>query len=55
MRLILCVLFVMTLFIWLLALLGAFTGVGAYSAWLPWFCCLFLGLAVFADGTMGRP
>ncbi len=55
MRLILCVLFVMTLFLWLLALLGGFSMPGNSAAWLPWFSVLFLGLAVFVDGPPSRP
>lgn len=44
---ILLVLFVMTMFLWLLAMLGAIPNSPAYSPWLAWFACLWLGLAVF--------
>lgn len=50
-RIILLVLFVMTMFIWLLAMLGATPGLVAYSPWLGWFATLFLGLAVFAGSV----
>lgn len=46
MRTILLVLFVMTMFLWLLAALGAF----GHHALLAWFACLWLGLAVFVGG-----
>lgn len=55
MLIILLVLFVMTMFVWLLSLLGAVAIAG--SSWLGWFACLFLGAAVFWHGrgnlTMG--
>lgn len=50
MSLILLVLFVMVLFLWLLALLGAVPGAPAYHPWLGWFAVLLLGLAVFVFG-----
>lgn len=46
---ILLVLFVMVMFLWLLANLGSVPA--QYSAWLPWFACLFLGVVVFLLGT----
>jgi hypothetical protein len=46
---ILLVLFVMVMFVWLLALLGAIPA--AASPWLPFFACLILGAAVY----FGRP
>ena len=49
MSIILLVLFVMTMFLWLLAMLGAVPNAASYSPWLGWFSCLFLGLAVFAS------
>ena len=45
-RIVLIVVFVMGIFLWLLALLGA--GLVAYSPWLGFFACLVLGVAVFA-------
>jgi hypothetical protein len=45
--LIVLVLFIMTMFLWLLTLLTNKPEVIAYSPWLCWFSCLFLGLAVF--------
>jgi hypothetical protein len=44
---ILLVLFVMTMFLWLLSMLGAVPNSPVWSPWLGWFSCLFLGLAVF--------
>lgn len=44
---ILLVLFVVTMFLWLLSMLGALPNSPAYSPWLAWFSCLWLGLAVF--------
>jgi hypothetical protein len=49
MKIVLLVLFTVTLFLWLLVLLGAFPGLVAHSGWLPWFATLFLGLAVFVE------
>jgi hypothetical protein len=49
---ILLVLFVMTMFLWLLAMLGAIPNSPSYSPWLAWFSCLFLGLAVFVSRLM---
>lgn len=49
---VLLVLFVMTMFLWLLILLGAVGGWDAkYSGWLPWFACLFLGAGAFASAS----
>lgn len=48
---ILLVLFVVTMFMWLLAMLGAVPNSPAYSPWLSWFACLFLGLAVFVTAS----
>jgi hypothetical protein len=45
---ILLVLFVMVMFLWMLALLGAI-GASA-SAWLPFFACLILGVVVYFGG-----
>lgn len=58
MWIILVVLFCCTMFLWLLAMLGAvFLAAGgavrdppAYSPWLAFFACLFLGIAVFLVG-----
>ncbi len=47
MKLIVLVCFVMVMFLWLLALLGAVAGIALYSPWLAWFACLFLGLVLF--------
>ncbi len=53
---VLVVLFVMVMFLWLLALLGAAQpspnpmAVQAVG-WLPWFACLFLGITVFLVGS----
>jgi hypothetical protein len=47
-KIILLVLFVMTMFLWLLIGLGALS-MGGAVAWLPFFACLFLGIAVFYD------
>lgn len=47
---ILLVLFVMTMFLWLLANLAAF-GEFKYAGWLPFFASLWLGLLVF----LGEP
>jgi hypothetical protein len=44
---VLLVLFVMTMFLWLLSLLGAVPNAPAYSPWLGWFACLWLGLALW--------
>lgn len=55
MRLVLLVLFVMVMFLWLLVMLGA-AGLAIHSAWLAFFACLFLGLAVFVgDAWGGKP
>lgn len=53
MRTILLVLFVMTMFLWLLAALGAVAA--GYSPWLAWFTCLWLGLVVFVPAGGGKP
>ncbi len=41
---ILLVIFVMVMFIWLLALLGAVSQLANAGQWLPWFACLILGV-----------
>ena len=51
MSIILLVCFVMVMFLWLLAMLGAIPNAPAYSPWLAWFACLFLGLVVFLTGS----
>jgi hypothetical protein len=51
MFIVILVLFVMTMFIWLLSLLGASEAVVKYSPWLAWFACLFLGIIVFLVGS----
>ena len=43
--------FTMTMFLWLLSLLGAGPDTSKYSPWLAWFACFFLGLAVFLTGS----
>lgn len=43
---ILLVLFVMTMFLWLLSNLAAFGSDFKYGSWLPFFACLWLGLLV---------
>ncbi len=48
---VLIVCFVMTMFLWLLAMLGAIPNSPAYSPWLGWFACLILGIVVFLLGT----
>jgi succinate dehydrogenase hydrophobic anchor subunit len=51
---ILLVLFTMTMFLWLLSLLGASQNVAlavTASPWLAFFACLFLGLVVFLTGS----
>lgn len=48
MSIVLLVLFVMTMFLWALTLLGA-VAIGG-SGWLAFFACLFLGAAVFWIG-----
>jgi hypothetical protein len=48
-KIVLLVLVVMTLFLWLLALLGA-GPVGTYAGWLAFFAVAFLAAAVFLDG-----
>jgi hypothetical protein len=48
---VLLVLFVITMFLWLLSMLGAVPAGANYSPWLAWFACLWLGLAVFLAGT----
>lgn len=42
--------FIMTMFLWLLSLLGAIPNAPNYSPWLAFFACLFLGCAVFLVG-----
>lgn len=52
MSIVLLVLFVVTMFVWLLSMLTPASnppsGITIYSPWLCWFACFFLGLAVFA-------
>jgi hypothetical protein len=48
---ILLVLWVMTMFLWLLALLGAVPQTQRYESWLGFFAALVLGLVVFLVGT----
>lgn len=48
---VLVVCFVMVMFLWLLAMLGASPNTAQYSPWLAWFACLFLGIAVFLTGS----
>jgi len=51
MLLIVCVVcFIMTMFLWLLTLLGAVPGAPNYSPWLAFFACLILGTVVFLIG-----
>jgi uncharacterized membrane protein YadS len=49
MILVVMVCFIMVMFLWLLANLGVGIPGGQATAagWLPWFACLFLGIAVF--------
>lgn len=53
MRIILLVVFTMTMFLWLLGLLGAVSSIASMIAWLAFFACLFLGIAVFVEGAKG--
>lgn len=53
-QIVLLVLFVVTLFLWLLAMLGALP-LAVHSGWLAFFAVLFLGLAVFARDVMRWP
>jgi len=48
---ILLVLWVMSMFLWLLALLGAVPQTAQYGHWLSFFAVLVLGLVVFLLGT----
>jgi hypothetical protein len=48
MRIALIALFAVTMFLWLLVLLGAVAVAGATS-WLAWFAVLFLGIALLWD------
>lgn len=48
---ILVVCFVMVMFLWLLAMLGAMPNSPVYSPWLGWFACLILGVMVFCIGS----
>jgi uncharacterized membrane protein len=52
------VLFIMVMFLWLLALLGAADnpGLAHASPWLPWFACLLLGIGIggYGYGYYGR-
>jgi hypothetical protein len=56
---VLLVCFVMVMFLWLLANLGAVPNTAAYSPWLAWFACFVLGVMVFLVGSgmivMNRP
>ncbi len=47
-QIVILVLFVITMFLWLLLLLDAF-GAFKYTGWLPWFACMELGAMVFID------
>lgn len=53
--LVVLVLFIMVMFIWLLALLGAVSDLVHISSWLPWFACLLLGIGTGAYYYNGRP
>ena len=48
---VLIVCFVMTMFLWLLSLLGAVPNAPSYSPWLAFFACAILGVVVFLLGT----
>lgn len=48
---VLLVLFVMTMFLWLLSLLGAVPNAPGYQPWLAFFACAILGAVVFLIGT----
>lgn len=48
---VLTVMFVMVMFLWLLAMLGAQPNSPSYSPWLGWFACLILGIVVFLLGS----
>lgn len=50
-KIVFLVLLTMTLFLWLLALLGT-AGVVAYGGWLAWFACLFLAVLVLVSGPI---
>jgi|HubBroStandDraft_2_1064218.scaffolds.fasta_scaffold00771_1 hypothetical protein len=51
------VLFIMVMFLWLLALLGAVSDLTRVSQWLPWFACLLLGVGTgtYGYGYYNRP
>ena len=49
---VLLVCFVVVMLVWLLALLGTIGA--AYSAWLPFFALLILGVAVFLNPYLPR-
>lgn len=48
---VLVVIFVMSMFLWLLALLAASPQLAAKEGWLAWFACLILGIVVFLIGS----
>lgn len=52
MSIVLLVLFVMTMFVWLLNMLGVFGHSPDYRQLLPWIACLWLGMAVFVTGPV---
>ncbi len=50
MALVFFILFIVTMFLWLLALLGAVAGVK--EGWFAWMACLFLGLMLVTSSTV---
>lgn len=50
-KIVFLVLLTMTLFLWLLALLGT-AGVVVYGGWLAWFACVFLALLILIAGPI---
>lgn len=48
---VLIVCFVIVMFVWLLAMLGAVNLAPTYSPWLPWFAIAILAALFFAGGT----
>lgn len=54
MKIVLTVLLVMTLFLWLLVLLGAFgNNTPQFNPWLAWFTCLFLSAGIIFGPALG--
>jgi hypothetical protein len=51
MYIVILVCYVMTMFLWLLSMLGAIPNATNYSPWLAFFACLFLGIVVFLVGS----